>query len=86
MGRRGVGRRVVRVIPCGLILVRAGAHKNVVRFLGPLSISREELEEGLEILGRALESVCAGSAAAGPSSRSPAPGPSGPPQRAVGPG
>ena len=80
------GAIVAEALRCGLIMVRAGAHKNVVRFLGPLSISREELEEGLEILGRALESVCAGSAAAGPSSRSPAPGPSGPPQSAVGPG
>lgn len=51
---------VAEALRSGLVLVKAGAHKNVVRFLGPLSITDDELEEGLKILERALASVCAG--------------------------
>jgi 4-aminobutyrate aminotransferase/(S)-3-amino-2-methylpropionate transaminase len=42
----------------GLVLVKAGTHKNVVRFLGPLSITDDELEAGLKILERAMGIVC----------------------------
>jgi 4-aminobutyrate aminotransferase/(S)-3-amino-2-methylpropionate transaminase len=42
----------------GLVLVTAGAHKNVVRFLGPLSMTDQELESGLQILEGALAAVC----------------------------
>ena len=38
----------------GLILMRAGMESHVVRTLMPLVISEEDLEEGLDILGRAL--------------------------------
>lgn len=38
----------------GLVLIKAGASKNVVRFLGPLSITEDELETGLKILERSL--------------------------------
>jgi 4-aminobutyrate aminotransferase / (S)-3-amino-2-methylpropionate transaminase / 5-aminovalerate transaminase len=43
----------------GLVLVKAGAGKNVLRFLGPLSITDDELAEGLQILERAFARVCA---------------------------
>jgi 4-aminobutyrate aminotransferase/(S)-3-amino-2-methylpropionate transaminase len=38
----------------GLILVKAGFHGNVIRFLGPLSLGAAELERGLDILGEAI--------------------------------
>jgi len=40
------------------VLVKAGAGKNVVRFLGPLAITDDELAEGLQILERAFSRVC----------------------------
>jgi len=43
----------------GLVLVKAGAGKNVVRFLGPLSITDDELAQGLGILEHAFSKVCA---------------------------
>ncbi|PYM35611.1 MAG: 4-aminobutyrate--2-oxoglutarate transaminase [Candidatus Rokuibacteriota bacterium] len=42
----------------GLVLVKAGAGKNVVRFLGPLAITDAELAEGLQMLERAFSRVC----------------------------
>jgi 4-aminobutyrate aminotransferase/(S)-3-amino-2-methylpropionate transaminase len=42
----------------GLVLVKAGAGKNIVRFLGPLAITDDELAEGLQILERAFSRVC----------------------------
>jgi 4-aminobutyrate aminotransferase/(S)-3-amino-2-methylpropionate transaminase len=53
---------VAEALRGGLVLVKAGAHKNVLRFLGPLSISDAELEEGLQILEGAIASVCGGAA------------------------
>ena len=41
----------------GLILVKAGFYGNVIRFLGPLSMSEKELSRGLDILGDAIESA-----------------------------
>ncbi|MBO9129316.1 4-aminobutyrate--2-oxoglutarate transaminase [Bacillus sp. 165] len=41
----------------GVIVLSAGVHSNVLRFLTPLVISDEELEEGLEIIQEALELV-----------------------------
>ena len=38
----------------GLVLMKAGDHNNVIRFLAPLSISDAELAEGLDILHRAV--------------------------------
>lgn len=38
----------------GLILVKAGFHGNVIRFLGPLSMSHDQLARGLDILGDAI--------------------------------
>ena len=41
----------------GLILLRAGTHHNVIRTLMPLTIPDEQLHEGLDILGSALDKV-----------------------------
>lgn len=41
----------------GLILVRAGMHENVIRFIAPLVITDAELEEGLGVLHDALKSA-----------------------------
>ncbi|GAB6136998.1 4-aminobutyrate--2-oxoglutarate transaminase [Halanaerobaculum tunisiense] len=41
----------------GLIVVGAGIYNNVIRFLAPLVISEEELEEGLNILEKAIAEV-----------------------------
>jgi len=43
----------------GLIILRAGTHHNVVRTLMPLTIPDEQLEEGLDMLGAALQEVAA---------------------------
>lgn len=50
----------------GLILILAGTRGNVIRFLTPLTISDEELNEGLDVLDRCLETVQE-SVAVGPS-------------------
>ena len=39
----------------GLIVLRCGVHHNVIRTLMPLTIPDEQLEEGLDILGAALD-------------------------------
>jgi 4-aminobutyrate aminotransferase/(S)-3-amino-2-methylpropionate transaminase len=44
----------------GLILVRAGLHDNVIRFIAPLVISNRELNEGLNVLHSALEETSHG--------------------------
>ena len=41
----------------GLIILRCGVRHNVVRTLMPLTIPDEQLEEGLDILGAALQEV-----------------------------
>lgn len=38
----------------GLVVLKAGHHDNVIRFLAPLVITDDQLEEGLEILERAV--------------------------------
>jgi 4-aminobutyrate aminotransferase / (S)-3-amino-2-methylpropionate transaminase / 5-aminovalerate transaminase len=43
----------------GLILLRSGAHHNVIRTLMPLTIPDEQLDEGLDIIGAALADVAA---------------------------
>lgn len=47
-------RIVARALEEGLLLITAGGRGNVVRTMMPLMISDEQLEEGLEILGRAV--------------------------------
>jgi 4-aminobutyrate aminotransferase-like enzyme len=39
-----------------LIALRCGVHHNVIRTLMPLTIPDDQLEEGLDILGAALNS------------------------------
>lgn len=41
----------------GLITIKAGVYNNVLRFLAPLSIKSEQLEEGLDVLEGALADV-----------------------------
>jgi 4-aminobutyrate aminotransferase/(S)-3-amino-2-methylpropionate transaminase len=42
----------------GLILLKAGRHGNVLRFLPPLVITDEQLDEGLGVLREAIAAVC----------------------------
>jgi 4-aminobutyrate aminotransferase/(S)-3-amino-2-methylpropionate transaminase len=46
----------------GLILLRAGTYHNVIRTLMPLNIPDEQLHEGLDILGSALDTVASNKA------------------------
>jgi 4-aminobutyrate aminotransferase/(S)-3-amino-2-methylpropionate transaminase len=41
----------------GVILMACGTHGNVLRFLVPLTIQEEELEEGLAVIENALASL-----------------------------
>jgi 4-aminobutyrate aminotransferase/(S)-3-amino-2-methylpropionate transaminase len=38
----------------GLLLLKCGAHKNVVRLLPPLTVTAEEIQSGLAILEASL--------------------------------
>lgn len=51
---------VARALADGVILLTAGVRRNVIRFLMPLTISEELLEEALAVLDRALGAVQAG--------------------------
>jgi len=42
----------------GVILIAAGTYGNVVRFLAPLTIADEELDEGLGILAQCFTAAC----------------------------
>lgn len=50
-----VGKVVQTCYEKGLILMKAGVGNNVIRFLAPLNIADDELEEGLKILESAIE-------------------------------
>ncbi|MGI9048873.1 MAG: 4-aminobutyrate--2-oxoglutarate transaminase [Rubrobacteraceae bacterium] len=55
---KGRTNRIVEVaLQEGLLLLTAGQYSNVIRTLAPLSISDDELEEGLEILRHAVDNV-----------------------------
>jgi 4-aminobutyrate aminotransferase/(S)-3-amino-2-methylpropionate transaminase len=41
----------------GVILIPAGTFGNVIRFLMPLTITDEELDEGLDVLARCVEAA-----------------------------
>ncbi len=47
----------------GLLILSAGVYGNVIRMLTPLVATEEQIEEGLTILGSALEAVCGGAGA-----------------------
>ena len=48
---------VKRCYEAGLLVLKAGHHDNVIRFLAPLVITDDQLEEGLEILESAIAAV-----------------------------
>jgi 4-aminobutyrate aminotransferase/(S)-3-amino-2-methylpropionate transaminase len=52
-------RLLTAALARGLILLSAGTYGNVVRVLAPLTTSDEVLEEGLDVMERALEDVVA---------------------------
>ncbi|MBP1989012.1 4-aminobutyrate--2-oxoglutarate transaminase [Paenibacillus eucommiae] len=56
-----VAKLIKASLEAGVILLSAGVHGNVIRFLTPLIISDEELQEGLDIIGEALASQYAAS-------------------------
>jgi 4-aminobutyrate aminotransferase/(S)-3-amino-2-methylpropionate transaminase len=41
----------------GVILLSAGVHGNVIRFLTPLVITDEQLQEGLDIISEAIAEI-----------------------------
>ncbi|MGF9913036.1 4-aminobutyrate--2-oxoglutarate transaminase [Paenibacillus ehimensis] len=49
----------------GVVLLGAGVHSNIVRFLTPLVITEEQLQEGLDIISEAMAELSAVSAGAG---------------------
>ncbi len=51
------GKIVGAALQEGLLLLTAGQYGNVIRTLAPLSITDDELEEGLKILARAFDTV-----------------------------
>ncbi|MNV87128.1 5-aminovalerate aminotransferase DavT [compost metagenome] len=57
-GHEPAGDLAARIVQAayqgGLILVKAGFHGNVIRFLAPLCITDDELARGLDILERAV--------------------------------
>jgi 4-aminobutyrate aminotransferase / (S)-3-amino-2-methylpropionate transaminase / 5-aminovalerate transaminase len=56
-------RRILEVArERGLLLLRAGTHDNVIRLLAPLVATREDLEQGVEILTTALDDALGGEA------------------------
>nr|MDP9476017.1 aminotransferase class III-fold pyridoxal phosphate-dependent enzyme [Actinomycetota bacterium] len=55
--KKRTGAVVGAALQEGLLLLTAGQYGNVIRTLAPLSITDEELDEGLQILGRAFDTV-----------------------------
>ena len=39
----------------GLLVIKCGVHRNIVRFLAPIVLSDEDLEEALRLLAAALD-------------------------------
>ena len=52
--RERTNRVIRKACENGLLLIAAGTHGNVIRTLMPLVITDDELQEGLEVLDRAL--------------------------------
>ncbi len=55
--KKRTGAVVEAALQEGLLLLTAGQYGNVIRTLAPLSITDEELDEGLEILARSFDTV-----------------------------
>ena len=54
------GRTVTLARERGLLLLACGLHGNVIRTVPPISISDEDLEEGLDIVEESLVDAGAG--------------------------
>ena len=48
---------IKRAVANGVVLIRAGLYSNCVRFMPPLSITEDQLREGLAVVGEALQHV-----------------------------
>jgi 4-aminobutyrate aminotransferase/(S)-3-amino-2-methylpropionate transaminase len=55
--KEAVGKIIKAANERGLLLLSAGIFSNVIRILMPLTITDDQLEEGLQILGEAIEVV-----------------------------
>jgi len=55
--KEAVGKMVKEAAKRGLMLLSAGIYSNVIRLLMPITITDEQLEEGLQILEEAIEAV-----------------------------
>lgn len=55
--KEGVGKVIKAAGERGLLLLNAGIFSNVIRLLMPLTITEDQLDEGLEILEEAMEAV-----------------------------
>jgi 4-aminobutyrate aminotransferase/(S)-3-amino-2-methylpropionate transaminase len=48
---------IARAADEGLLVLSCGHDHNVIRFIPPINVTAEEIEEGLAIFGRALRSL-----------------------------
>ncbi|MBX5468137.1 MAG: 4-aminobutyrate--2-oxoglutarate transaminase [Firmicutes bacterium] len=62
---KAADRVVVEARNRGVLLLKAGAHGHVIRFLAPLTTTPEEWEEALDILDEAVEAALSRTAATG---------------------
>lgn len=51
------GKVIKEALKNGLLLAGAGLHKNIIRLLVPLVITDEQLNEGINVLDKAIETV-----------------------------
>jgi 4-aminobutyrate aminotransferase/(S)-3-amino-2-methylpropionate transaminase len=56
-----------RALARGVIVIRAGLYSNCLRFLPPLTITDEQIDEGLEVIGAALRDALRDTLSATPS-------------------
>jgi 4-aminobutyrate aminotransferase/(S)-3-amino-2-methylpropionate transaminase len=50
---------IKKCVSNGLILIRAGLYTNCIRFLPPIVITDEQLNEGLDVIENAIAAVLA---------------------------
>ena len=50
-------RLLERCLAKGLILIDCGLHRNVARFIPPLNVGRDEMEEALDIFAAVLAEI-----------------------------
>jgi 4-aminobutyrate aminotransferase/(S)-3-amino-2-methylpropionate transaminase len=48
---------IKRAVANGVVLIRAGLYSNCVRFMPPLSITEDQLREGLAVVAEAIHHV-----------------------------